>query len=62
MSDACPFFQDLTDSSDCNFIEDVRYLNKANNRNLLELESKYFLEQINQKGIEVEYIFSYMIL
>lgn len=58
MSDSCPFFIDITDSESCGFIDDIRYLNKNNNENILNLESNYFLEQINQYGTEVDYIFS----
>jgi hypothetical protein len=58
MSNDCPFFPLVEDTNDCPFTDDIRYLNKENNKNLLELESRYFLEQIAQYGTETDYIFS----
>lgn len=48
-------FTEPADGSGCNFVEDLRYLNKDNNTTLLEINSNYFLEQIAQYGIEVGY-------
>jgi len=50
----CKFFTPVL-AENCTFTEDLRYLNTQNNSNERELYAKYFLEQIEQWGTEVEY-------
>jgi hypothetical protein len=51
----CNFFQPVYEDS-CGFTEDLRYLDTNHTKQERELYANYFIEQTNQKGIEVDYI------
>lgn len=50
---SCDFFEPI--DNDCGFVEDLRYLRDEDNKNLRQLQSDWFLEQIDQYGMKVEY-------
>lgn len=53
---SCNFFQPIFESGCPAFTDDIRYLNVDKTRQEREIFAQYFIEQVNQWGMEVEYI------